>query len=439
MIPTPHPPPRLWLYTYYVPDELTYELKRARNLTIEKTAPGFWARTARFSSYLLVLPEWYRIICTVEESPRIMMDHKMERRYDIDWLRCSAMLMVFLFHCARFFDDYPWHVKDHQVSPAMSAFVGFLVIWIMPLFFIISGMSSFYSLRKRSGGQFILARFKRLAIPFIFGVFVLIPPQVYLERLSHGQFEGSFFQFFPHYFDGFYAFGGNFAWMGLHLWFLEVLFIYSLLLLPLFLWIKKEKVLQHISKLAGLSTKPGAIFLFAVPLSILELSLDPEGLGMRDFGGWNVFQYMMVFFYGYLIASNDRFRENIKNQRMIALILGIVSHIGLILLQERIGYNASMILRAFDMWFWLLAIIGFGSKHLNFNNKLLKRANEAVLPFYILHQTVILILGYFVIQLNISIFFKYIVIGTLSFLTIISLYVFLVRRYIPLRFLFGMR
>jgi len=361
------------------------------------------------------------------------------RRYDIDWLRCTAMLMVFLFHCARFFDDYPWHVKNNQLSAGMSTFVGFLVIWIMPLFFILSGLSSFYSLGNRTGRQFLKARVKRLLIPFIFGVFVLIPPQVYLERLSHGQFEGSFIKFFPHYFDGFYAFGGNFAWMGLHLWFLEMLFIYSLLLLPLFLWIRKEKVLQQISRLADLLAKPGAIFLFGLPLSIIELSLNPEGLGMREFGGWNVFQYMVLFFYGYLIASNGRFRQSIEKQRIVALILGVLFHTTYVLFQERIGYSASMIFRAFDSWFWLMAIMGFGSRYLKFNNKLLPRANEAVLPFYILHQTVILILGYFFIQLNISVFFKYMVISTISFLTIISIYFFLIRRYKPLRFLFGIR
>jgi len=367
------------------------------------------------------------------------MNLQTGRQYHIDWLRCSAMLMVFLFHCARFFDDYPWHVKYSQVSSGFSTFVGFLVIWIMPVFFILSGMSSFYSLRNRTGRQFIQARFKRLAIPFVFGVFVLIPPQVYLERLSHGQFEGSFIQFFPHYFDGFYAFGGNFAWMGLHLWFLEVLFIYSILLLPLFLWIRQKKTLQQISRSADILLKPGAIFLFGIPLAILEVALNPEGLGMRDFGGWNIFQYMIIFFYGYLIASTDRFRQSLKNHRIVALILSIAFLLPLALFEDRIGYSVSMILRAFDMWFWLIAILGFGSKYLHFNNKILKLSNEAVLPFYILHQTIILVLGYFIIQLSIPIFIKYLVICFLSFSSIIFLYVFLIRRYKSMRFLFGMR
>ena len=141
-----------------------------------------------------------------------------DRRFDIDWLRNLSMLAVFLFHCARFFDEVPWHVKSDAVNPLLDALVQFLVVWIMPIFFVLAGQGSFFSLSFRSGRQFLVARTKRLAVPFIMGVFILIPPQVYLERLHWGNFEGTFFQFFPSYFDGWYAFGGNFAWMGLHLW-----------------------------------------------------------------------------------------------------------------------------------------------------------------------------------------------------------------------------
>ncbi len=363
---------------------------------------------------------------------------KTVRRNDIDWLRCSAMLMVFLFHCARFFDEHPWHVKNSQISPGMSAFVGFLVLWIMPIFFVLSGMSSFYSLRRRTAGQFLLARFRRLAIPFIFGVFVLIPPQVYLERLSHDQFTGSFLKFFPQYFDGFYAFGGNFAWMGLHLWFLEILFIYSLLMLPLFLWVRKEKVLKKMSRLADVFLIPGIIFLMGVPLAFIEASLDPEGLGMRDFGGWNIFQYMLFFLYGYLIATHDKFSEGIEKHRAVALILGVVATVSMFLELFAMGYHVTMIFRAFASWFWLVTILGFGSRYLRVGHPFLKKANEAVLPFYILHQTVILILGYYIIQLNIPIFMKYLIIGVFSFVSIVALYVCVVRKFKITRFLFGM-
>lgn len=161
------------------------------------------------------------------------------RRYDIDWLRVFATFTIFLFHCARFFDESDWQVKNNQLDLGMSIFVGIVSQWIMPLFFVLSASSTYYALNYRTDREYLEERFKRLVIPLLFGIFVLIPPQVYIERLSHSQFSGSFLQFFPHYFDGFYGFGGNFAWMGLHLWYLEILFIFSLLTLPVFRYLRR--------------------------------------------------------------------------------------------------------------------------------------------------------------------------------------------------------
>ncbi len=88
---------------------------------------------------------------------------------------------------------------------------------------------------------------------------------------------------------------------------------------------------------------------------------------------------------------------------------------------------------------WIMAIIGLGSRYLNFNNRFIGYSNEAVLPFYILHQTVILIIGLFVVQWSSGIELKYSVITLTSFLAIMAIYELLIRRFNGLRFLFGMR
>jgi len=79
-------------------------------------------------------------------------------------------------------------------------------------------------------------RVLRLLVPFVSGVLVIVPPQVWVERVGHGAFAGSFFAFYPHYFDGLYGFGGNFAWIGLHLWYLLLLFLITVVLAPLLYW-----------------------------------------------------------------------------------------------------------------------------------------------------------------------------------------------------------
>ncbi len=127
---------------------------------------------------------------TIEESVT-------ERRYDIDWLRILAMVAVFLFHCARYFDHEGWHVKNPVLDSGMSLFIAFVVIWIMPLFFILSAISASFSLKRHSGLQFVKSRATRLLIPLIVGMLTHISIQVYIERVSHFQFDGSFFSFYP--------------------------------------------------------------------------------------------------------------------------------------------------------------------------------------------------------------------------------------------------
>ncbi len=366
------------------------------------------------------------------------------RRHDIDWVRVLGMLMVFLFHCARFFDQEDWHAKNNQLSFGMTVFVGVVSQWIMPLFFVLSGMSSCYALSYLRAGRYLWARVKRLVVPLMFGIFTQIPLQVYIERVSHGQFSGSFFEFFPHYFDGFYGFGGNFAWMGLHLWYLEMLFIFSLLLLPFFLWLRKDATRRRTSGAVAFLNKPGGIFLLALPLALMEIlgNLQPDGIGVRAWGGWNILSHMSFFVSGYVLATDAQFRPTLERHRMSALAMGVIAtSVGYLLIQSGFSsyeYSFSF-LRAFNSWCWLVAILGFGSRHLDFDNRALKYANEAVLPFYILHQTVIVTIGFFIADWDAGVMVKYLLLSMSSFIIIIAVYDLTVRRVNMLRFLFGMK
>jgi len=104
-----------------------------------------------------------------------------ERRYDIDWLRALATFGIFFFHCARFFDTGGWHLKNTDQSDIVTVLVGFFDLWEMPIFFLLSGVGSWYALRSKVGGQYLFERVKRLLIPlYTVGVFILLPPQLLL-------------------------------------------------------------------------------------------------------------------------------------------------------------------------------------------------------------------------------------------------------------------
>jgi hypothetical protein len=186
-------------------------------------------------------------------------------------------------------------------------------------------------------------------------------------------------------------------------------------------------------------------------LAIVDIFLYPAGYwGHRDSGGWNIVAYLLFFISGYLIFANPRIMEAVKKLRWIMLSSGIIvfTFAVMFLLEELadpIKYFGSTMfiiatfVQALNTWCWLFAILGLGSRFLNHNNRLLSYANEAVLPFYILHQTIIISIGFYVVQWNSGVGIKYLTIATTSFVAIMLIYELLVRRIKGLRFLFGMR
>ena len=371
-----------------------------------------------------------------------------QRRYDLDWLRVLAIVAVFIYHCALIFAPDPFSIKNATTHQFIDDLGEFVVLWGMPLIFIISGASVFYALGKAGPGKYFKGIVLRLLVPLIVGIFTHIAFQVYIERLHTGTFGGSFFDFYPHYFDGMYGFGGNFAWMGLHLWYLQALFLFSLLFLPLFLWLKNNpNGRRALRGLGDFLAGPGAAYLLALPAYILINLLDPESWGTSVLGGWSIFIYMSFFVSGFVIISSERLQSSIKYWRWVSLGAGILLVPTVVVLWTDLGEPGfGTFARALGTapyclcaWCWLLAILGFGMKHLSFNTPFLKHANEAVLPFYILHQSAIVPLGFFVVQWAIPDGLKFLAILIVAFLMSVGLYESLVRRNNLLRILFGMR
>ncbi len=361
------------------------------------------------------------------------------RRYDLDWLRVMVILSVFVYHSTRFFNVGSWHVKN--VVTYLSVDLGENVVetWMMPLCFLISGAAVFYALGHSSVGKFVKDKVLRLLVPLLAGIFTHSAWQVYLERVTYRQFSGSFIEFYPQYFQGLYGFGGNFAWMGVHLWYVELLFVFSLVLLPLFYLLYRGLGRRLLDGLGRVLAVPGLVFFFLVIPIILIVETVPQSsfFGMTEFGGWGIASHAWFFVSGFVIASSERVQQSIQRLRWIWLIAAVALTIAQVqfVLANGGGLKQTPLLA----YLWILAFLGLASRYLNVNAPGLQRANEAVLPFYILHQPVLLTIGYVVLQWPIPDLAKWAIIAASSFVVVIALYEFLVRRYNLLRFLFGMK
>jgi peptidoglycan/LPS O-acetylase OafA/YrhL len=370
----------------------------------------------------------------------------VQRRYDLDWLRVLAFSGVFLYHCSRFFNTADWHMKNSSTSTVIDIFTNIFDLWGMPLIFAISGASIFFALRPNGAARFLRDRAARLLVPMAIGVLVLAPPQVYLDRLTHGEFSGSFLEFLPHYFEL-----SNFSWTGMHLWYLDYLFIFTLALTPLFIWLKRPSGQNTILSLGKFSLRNGAIYLWAIPFALVIIIVDPFGMMKPSLSESFVrlVMYPLFLVYGYLIYANDDIQRAIIRQRRISLSIALVFTLVALLISvgtTQWGWEFSLPIFILIMsscslliWSYLLSAFGYGIRYLTTNKPSLSYANEAVLPFYILHQPVILFLGYFIIQLQLPILAKYLIITPLAFGITLALYEYGIRRVNLLRQAFGLK
>jgi len=363
----------------------------------------------------------------------------------MDWLRVIVFALLIFYHVGMFFVPWGWHIKNNVIYDWLTIPMWFLNQWRLPILFIISGMGTYYALRKRSGKQFVLERIKRLLLPLVFGMLVIVPPQVYIERLANNQFTGSYFSFWPSQaFVGVYP-EGNLSWH--HLWFLPYLLLFSLILIPLFLYLKNNPENRFIKWLSNIAKHPVKLYLFIIPLYFTEALVEPFfPVTHALIGDWfAITNFSIMFFFGFLLITvKDIFWVTVETYRKGFLIAGIILFLVMFTLvniteDSTIRHFSEALLKVANLWSWILALFGFASKYLNRKSNLLSYCNQAVYPFYILHQTITIILAYYLMDLELSLAIKgsILVIGTFGISWL--LYEFLIRRIKFMRPLFGLK
>jgi glucan biosynthesis protein C len=381
----------------------------------------------------------------------------IERWYWLDWLRVLSIGAIFLFHSSAPFSYFPWDVTNSTPSLGLTVFGLFILGWVMPLFFVISGIAVYFSLARRSVLRFIRDRFERLMIPFLFvGLIVILPVDVYYHAMSHDNFAGDFVNFyFGPYFTKFFPFDLDFSPtyfansnQGVYLWYLFWLLVFSLITVHFFKWLAKKENRDALSKLNAVCNRRGGTLLLAVPVVLVNIAAAPPFFVFPTvYGGWKLPTYLVFFVTAYVMASNPQFEESVEKSRMPALLLGILTSflaIGALLIAEAdprgmtSHYLSVSTFWALNGWCWVVAILGFGRKHLSFNNRFLQKSNELVLPFYVLHQSVIVTIAFYVVGLNLITIEKFLLIVVASFPIVVAL-LYPINKIKVLRFLFGMR
>ena len=154
------------------------------------------------------------------------------RRYDLDWVRIGAFMLLIFYHVGMYYVTWDFHVKSPHASSTIEPLMMLTSPWRLSLLFLVSGVATAYLL-ARAKGNFMRSRSVRLLIPLLFGMAVIVPPQSYLEVVEKVSYKGSFAQFYRLYITGFHGFCREDClimptWN--HLWFVAYLWVYTLVL-----------------------------------------------------------------------------------------------------------------------------------------------------------------------------------------------------------------
>jgi glucans biosynthesis protein C len=357
-------------------------------------------------------------------------------RYDfLDWLRLLAIGVLLFFHTGMLFVGWGWHITNAEKIPALQLPMDLLHRLRMPLLFVIAGAGMWFALQRRSLAGFARERSLRLLLPAVAGMFIIVPPQVFVERVANGGWHGGYLRFYVERVLQFRAYpAGDFSWH--HLWFIVYLFVYVMLLLPLLAWWRRVRP----------TLVPGPWLLaLGIPLGVNEALLKPLFPEAHTLvADWYIFNhYLMLTVYGIALAACAGTWDWLAHRRRwllgAALLLTLV---GLPLLELGIiprDRPADAVFANLFTWAWLLTFLAWGRRLLSFNNPFLIWAREASYPIYILHQTVIIVIAFFVVRQAWSPWAKYGLILVSTLVVCVLIHEAVLRRFAMTRLLFGIK
>jgi glucans biosynthesis protein C len=362
----------------------------------------------------------------------------------LDWLRIAAFMLLVVFHVGMYYVTWGFHVKSPQASSALEPWMMLTQPWRMSLLFLISGAATAFLLKK-SGAT--LSAFKwrsrRILLPLLCGILLVIPPQTYFEVVQKFKFTGSVTEFLRLYYGGYKGFCSATGCLKMptwnHLWFLPYLWIYTCLL---WLWMRFRPASASVKINGALNCLSWPVIV-AIPLFILlviRLGLFNKFPVTHDVvhDWFSHAQYLFAFSLGALLTRSANAWPTISSIRRASLRIALLAWAAYLLTWLKVPGWLTHSLSVTQQWFAILAALGYGFRYLNFNHPIRARLTEAVFPVYIFHQTWIIVLSQVIAPAHLP---TYIEAAALLFATFILSYVcyLIVRKIRPFRPWFGLQ
>lgn len=331
-----------------------------------------------------------------EDSPPL----SAVRRYDLDALRVLAFAGLIFYHIGMFYTTWGWHVKSPHMGPDLEPIMRLMSPWRMSLLFFISG-SVLALMAEKMGSAFDPAttakrRLRLLGLPLVFGIFVIVPPQTYHQLLAVQEIGPDVFSFYLNYISASQEFSVTLPTWN-HLWFLVYMLAYTLL--ALLFWSGIEWAQEQAKRLSGwaLAVLP------LLALLLIRFTLDEYFPQTHTFiaDPATHARYGTAFLAGLVFARSERF---CTWTRRAVLPLGaamVVSAIGLSVLWTQWtglepGETLRNTLKAWRVvytWGMILFLLGAAQRWLNRPSRAFAYLNRGVFSYYVLHQTVIILIA----------------------------------------------
>ncbi|MEJ2004086.1 MAG: acyltransferase family protein [Cyclobacteriaceae bacterium] len=344
----------------------------------------------------------------------------MRRRYDIDWLRVIAIGLLLIYHTAIGFQPWGVLIGFIQNSESLESIwipLSILNIWRIPILFFVSGMGVYFAMRKRSWRELISERARRILLPFLFGMLAIVPLHILVWQYYYNQ-------------DLSYWVNPG------HLWFLGNIFIYVLVLAPLFYYMKNNPNGRAGRLLHSLFKTPFGLIIIMIPFILETVIVRPDSFELYAMTLHGFVLGFLAFLTGFIcVYSGESFWKTVTRWRVLLLSLSAI----LFMIRFAVfDLKEPFYLVSIESNLWIFTVFGFTHKYLDKPGRVLSYLSKAAYPVYIVHMIFLYSGSAILFQMEMSAWIKLLLLTVFTFAGSLGIYEFVLRRVSFLRPLFGL-